>query len=102
MSKKFNFGQTLYSIEDQVIKYQEQDLTLRAAAIEALQAMFPEEKLSGEHKLLRNELARKVLKADESTEFTIEESALIKDQIGKVWNVSATGAAWNALEKGVE
>ena len=79
-------------------------LNLRAVAVNALLAPFPDEQsLSGEDKLKRYLLAQKVYASiyasmELHTELTVEEVALIKKLIGKMYTNLIAGQAWQMLE----
>lgn len=74
------------------------DLLLGDVAVVALESMIEDDKqLSGADKFKRDELARKVYRAKAAV-LTLEELALIKERIGKVYAPAVVGAAWRLLD----
>jgi len=72
-------------------------VTLRTAVVNALLAQFQDEKsLSGEEKLKRWDLARKVHGGCDTLE--VEEVALIKTLVGKAYGVAVVGPVYTMLE----
>lgn len=93
---KVNFAATIDDlITGKPHKQGADDLTLGVIAIEALLAVEPKESVSGEDKLARYELAKKV-KAG-ATEITPEEAALIKKRIGHFYGPAVVGPTWALL-----
>ena len=72
-------------------------LTLRAACCEALTGAYPDEKLSGEEKVRRFELAR-LLHAEDEPDVCVEDIALVKQLIGKGYGPMVVGPAWSLLD----
>lgn len=73
--------------------------TLKEVVIEALLAVFEDEKnLTGDEKLKRWELAKRVKSASGVLELSVEEVALIKKLIGKGYGVLVVGQAFSMLE----
>lgn len=73
-------------------------VTLGDVAIMALEALLEEDKgMTGADKFKNDELARKVYKAKAAT-LSVEDIALIKMRIGKVYGPSVVGAAWRLLD----
>lgn len=100
---KIDFSKILNSIDDEPLKDEKDKVwTLEGAATEALLATYRDEPdIKGAAKRDRFVLALKVKKSlkEDDVDFTIEEVATIKDLIGKAWNASIVGAAWNELEE---
>lgn len=73
-------------------------VTLRRLSVNAL--LTGEENLSGEQKLERGELAKKIFMAPKDSELDLEskEIQLIKKQIGKCYNSLVVMQAWPLLE----
>lgn len=75
-------------------------LTLKRAMVNALQAMFEDERqLEGEKKLERWKLAMKIHLGGE-IDLTAEEIVLVKRLVGKLYGPSVVGPVWTALEEG--
>lgn len=76
------------------------ELTVRTITIESLMTPYPDEQsLSGEEKLKRAELARR-LQAGESDKFASEDIALIKKLVNKRYpSPLVVDQVWRALEK---
>lgn len=73
-------------------------MSLKRAAVNALQAMFEDERnLDGAEKLKRWQLAMKVHAGGE-VELTIDDLALIKRLVGKLYGPAVVGPVWSALE----
>lgn len=73
-------------------------MTLGDAAVGALEAVTEEDRnTAGIDKFKRDQLARKVFEKRDAV-LTVEEIALIKDRIGKVYAPSVIGAAWPMLD----
>ena len=71
--------------------------TLRAACCEALTAAYPDEKLTGEEKVKRFELAR-LLYVEDEPDVSVEDLALIKQLIGKGYGPVVVGPVWLLLD----
>ena len=75
-------------------------ITLKRVAVNALQAIFEDERnLDGSEKLKRWQLAMKIHLGGD-VDLTTEEIALVKKLIGKLYGASVVGPAWTALEAG--
>jgi hypothetical protein len=72
-------------------------LTVGKAAVAALCAGGPDEKITGAEKFKRWQLAQKIAGVLEA-ELTVEEVALIKKVSGEVWGIVVVGPLWLALE----
>jgi len=74
------------------------EMTLKAAIVNALQAMFEDERaLDGEEKLKRWQLAMRVYLGGD-VDLSSEEIAKIKKLVGKLYGPSVVGPVWTALE----
>ena len=75
-----------------------QALTVKAAIVNALQAMFDDERaLDGEEKLKRWQLAMRVYLGGD-VDLSSEEIAKVKKLVGKLYGPSGVGPGWAALE----
>lgn len=74
----------------------ETPLTLKSISIESLMAAFPDEKISGEEKFKRYQLAQRISDGDE---VSVSEAAKIKDLIGKAYGPVVVGPAYELLEQ---
>ncbi len=73
-------------------------LTLKKAAVDALLALYPDEQtLSGEEKMKRYRIAKKITIGTEK-DWTVEEIALVKKLIAKNYSSLLVGPAWELLE----
>lgn len=73
-----------------------QDATLGALCIQVLLAELPEERISGEDKYKRYEMATAIKKNVKT--ITAEQVALLKELIGKGYNTAAVGPLYKMLE----
>lgn len=102
---KVDFSQTMKDLDGKIITQgpglaESQPVTLRLLAVNALLAVFEEEKLlSGEEKVNRYNLAFLIHNAtDEPVEITVENVAKIKQLISKMYAPLLVGQAWKMLE----
>lgn len=101
---KVDFGQPLKTLDGVVIvdadksdETSQVEVTLKTVAINALTAAYADEKdLSGEDKLKRWELARKIHGGN--NEVSAEDVSLLKKLIGKAYGVAIVGPAYGMLE----
>jgi hypothetical protein len=76
-------------------------LTLRAAIVDSLASTYADERaLPNEEKVKRYKLAKKVHNAKPTAEFTIEQTALMKDFVGKNFTPLIVGACFELIEAG--
>jgi hypothetical protein len=91
---KINFNQQLKNLRGEDLP----NLTLKAVAIEALLAMYEDERtLTGEEKAKRYLLATRIYANDE-LDLTVEEIAQVKQIIGRGYGPLIVGQAWDMLE----
>jgi hypothetical protein len=97
---KINFNQNLVGIRGNEIRDQEgKVLTLKTIAVNALLAVLEIEKnLSGEKKLVRGELARRIYNNDDTIEITTEEIVLIKELVNKMYATEVVYIVYPLLE----
>jgi hypothetical protein len=93
---KINFDSELKSIKGEVLKNGEAAFTLKDASIEALVAMSQDDRSDGTEKFKRYQLAVKV-NAGGEIEITPEESAMLKDRIGRLYGPVVIGPAFVLL-----
>lgn len=74
-------------------------LLLKEVCIESLLAVREGEVTPAMEKVRRAKLAYRIYDAD-SLEFTAEDAAYIKEQIGKDWGPLAVYQAWELIDKG--
>ena len=73
-------------------------LTLGDVAVGALETPIEEDRnMAGSEKFKRDQLARKIYGA-KSVELSVEEVALVKERIGKVYGPIVVGPAWSLLD----
>lgn len=85
--------------DNEIFGVNQQAATLKGLSIDALCATFKdEEKLSGEDKLKRYELALKIKNSSEPATLSAEEVTLIKKLISKAYGTIIVGQAWTMLE----
>lgn len=72
---------------------------LKDAIVGSLLADFKDEsELAGEEKVRRYRLAMKTLKEEDKVDISIEDLALVKKQIAKMYGVLVCAQAWEMLE----
>lgn len=75
------------------------DLTLEALAVQALELPIDTDRNEDPRKKFdRDSLARKIHADPAKVLLSVEDLALVKDRIGKVWNAPQVGAAWRLLD----
>jgi len=74
-------------------------LNLKAVCVSSLLGSYQDERIEGQEKLSRYRLAVKIFNAGDETDLIVEEIALIKKLIAKMFSVLVTGQAWEYLEK---
>ena len=72
--------------------------SVKEACMTALVNWQPSEKVAGDEKFRRFELAVKVKAAKTEIDVSVEEIALVKQLIGDLFSPIVVGQAWNALE----
>ncbi len=94
---KIDITQQLVGYNGEPIQNGASALTLRSVCCEALTAAYPEEKLAGEEKVRRFELAR-LLYAEDEPDVSVEDLALVKQLVGKGYGPVVVGPAWLLLD----
>lgn len=97
---KINFETPLKALDETVIQTEKNGektpFLLKTACIESLMTELPQENQSGEQKLKRALLAKRIFDGTE-IEITPEESALLKERIGKAYSALIVYAAYGIL-----
>lgn len=96
----FDANKTITSLDGQPLKEGEREVTIGSVACNALLAPFDDERgLSGEEKVKRFELAVKISKANGlPAEITVEDAALIKKLVAKLYAPLVVGQVWQAVD----
>lgn len=97
---KLDFAQNILTIYGEAIKSVDgkENADLKHVCVEALMAVFPDEKdLSGAKKLQRFRLAKKISVGGE-VELEVEDVSLIKELVGKAFGPNIVGPAYEMLE----
>ncbi len=96
---KLDLNQEFKALNGEVIKSESGNLTLKSICSEALLNTSPEDKLSGEEKAKRYQLAHNIFTSEaENFEITVEEVALLKNLIGNLFTPLVVGQAFKFLE----
>lgn len=78
------------------------DLTLKDACVLALESSTDDDRqATGADKFKRDELARKIYHDAKNAILTVDELALIKDRVGKIYGAAVVGAVWRLLDPAV-
>lgn len=102
--RHINFNQTLKGFDGKVIQTggdakSSRPMTLGDAAIVALETPIEDDrKDTGDEKFKRDMLARKIYLDAPSVVLTVEETALIKERIGKIYGPIVVGATWPLID----
>lgn len=73
-------------------------LTLGDVCSNALLANFKDEEITGKEKLKRFKLAQKIYGVKEPVSIEVEDVALIKELVAKIYSTVIVGQAWELLE----
>lgn len=100
---KINFNQNIFNVKGEPLKDtsvdDKENITLKKIAVDALlRDNETTGKESGEKKLERWQLARKIQKSSEPIDITAEEISNIKNKIATHFSTSAVGPAFELLE----
>ena len=104
--KTFDFTQALLGLDGKAIQRGEPgklvSMTLGDAAVEALETITEDDRgLSGAKKFERDQLARKVY-GQKTVVLSVEELALIKERVGKVYGPLVVGSVWRLLDQSIK
>lgn len=99
---KISFKQVIKSIDGEPFTNEnDEKLTLKYFAINALSGHAPGTQLSGQEKVERFNLALKIEKSKNEVDLTAEETVLIKTAINQFFpSPVIVGRCWELLEKG--
>lgn len=79
-----------------------EEITLQDVLTRSMLGDYPDEtRLSGDEKYTRYQLGMKLNAAKDSIELTIEQLALCKSMVAKMYGVLVSGQSWDMLEHGV-
>lgn len=93
-----DFSIPLYDMDNKPInEAPDKPLLLDKVCVNALLSDTPDEKISGEAKLVRFKLAKRIYGASE-IDITAEEIVLIKDRVGKQYLALIVGQVFELLE----
>lgn len=104
---KIDFGAKLIGYDGEVVRTQERawekdspliDMTLGIASVRALTAGIQEERIQGEEKFKRGELARRIYNSSGDIDISVEDAAIIKKLIGAVFLPTVVEASWPILD----
>lgn len=97
---KIDFNIELKDMNDKpIMEAKDKPLTLDKVCVNAILSEIPDEKTTGEQKLQRFKLAKKIYGAGE-IDIASEEIVLIKDKVGKLYLPLVVGQVFLILEKG--
>lgn len=74
------------------------DLTLKSACVNALFVELQDERTSGKDKLERYALALKIHNSNDEVELKVEEFALLKNRVGKLYLPLIVGRVYEIIE----
>jgi len=95
---KINFSQALKNGGESLKGPEGEEIKLYIPCVNALWAIYEDEKLNGKEKYKRGDLAERIDKQEE-VEVTVEEISLMKDVVGKAYNPMMIKKVWDLLEK---
>lgn len=97
---KIDFSQKILTLGGEEMKTEKDEaFTLRNAAVVAIDAMTDDlKKMEAREKYRRGELAARIYRAKEPISIDVEEVALIKELIGKIYGPHIVHEAWNLLD----
>lgn len=96
---KFNPSTAILDLNGEAIKTkQDSDLVMSEVCCNALLAEIQGEQATGEEKLKKFLLAKRIHVATDQIDVTVEEAALLKRLIGKLYGALVSGQAWQILE----
>ena len=97
---KIDFNQVILTLSGEEMKTEKNEpFTLRNAAVMALDAMTEElKRLDPKEKYRRGAIAARIYRAKEPIVLAVDDVALVKDLIGKVYGPHIVHEAWNLLD----
>lgn len=93
---KINFDSTLKTLSGEDIKTEDKPVAMKTVVVDSLLA-FTEERLTGEEKLARYNLAQKI-NVGGDIDLTVEEIAKIKKTVGETRPTLIVGQMFNHIE----
>lgn len=94
---KLDFSQVLLNLSGESLRHSDgSDLTLEQVCSGAMLTEVEGDRVDGVEKYKRFKTAKKIL--DPESNFSVEEIALMKSQIGKVWSTNVVGPAYDLLD----
>jgi len=96
---KINFDVKLKAINGKELNNQGKPIILYDVCSNALLFNEQDEKMEGKEKLRRLKLARKIYGMKELVSIDVEDVALIKELVAKIYSTLITGQVWELLEK---
>lgn len=94
---KIQFNQNLVDLAGENIVIQDEEVTLRSVCVNALLSEFQNENSTGEDKVKRYELAKRIYENDE-LELEAKQIALLQERVGKNYLPLIVGQATKMLE----
>lgn len=95
---RIDFSAPIRDLDGNPIENDKKPFTLKAASINALLIVNPNEQQTGEEKVKAFSLAMRINDAKGPVELTVEEVAKLKDIIGKSYGPIVVGRAYTLLE----
>jgi len=100
---KINFNVKLKDIDGKELKHKDETITLYGVCTNAL--LFNEQKekdIEGKEKVRRFKLAHKIYGTKEPISIEVEDVALIKELVAKIYSTLIVGQVWELLESNQE
>ena len=96
---EIRMNQAFTNIDGTVLKKNENEFFyLKSACVDALTVNNPEEKLSGEDKIKRWDLAVRIYNTSSEISLSSEEISLLKKLISNIFGTIITAQSWKMLE----
>jgi len=107
---KIDFNKTLKNFKEEAMKEKveeekngkkilvEKEITIKSICVNSLMVNDPKERINGEEKLKRYDLATKIFKSEGELELSAEEVVLIKKLVGDNMSTLVVGFVFRILE----
>jgi hypothetical protein len=96
---KIKIDEAIKTLEGKPIKEGKEAITVKDILLQACTAHLQEDaQMQGTEKFKLYNLAQKINGQKKDIELTVEEVSLLKDRVGKAFNVLVVGQVWTALE----
>jgi len=95
---KINFNVRIKNLKDEPLKDKGKEFMLFDVCTNALLFNEQNEKLEGKEKLRRLKLSRKIYGVKEPVSIEVEDVALIKELVARIYSTLISGQAWELLE----